>query len=174
MSTLASIGSSIPPSAAGTWRLQPGQALTLRPSQSGVLWVVAGGLWATGDGPHPGPANARGDRVLAAGETVSVRAGERLVVEAVGPAAGAQFAWDPLPPWPARRRSPSALLWRFALLLPATALTAAMWLGAASESGRHRADVAATPRAAPAERVILQAQQREPALRQRPRGKAPA
>lgn len=170
MSPLASIGSSSSRAAAGTWRLRPGQALTLRPSQSGVLWVVAGGLWATGEGPHPGPANARGDRLLAAGDKVSVRAGERLVVEAVGASTSAQFGWDPLPPWPARRRSPSALLWRVALLLPATALTAAMWFGAASESGRHRTDVAAAPRAVPVERVTLQAQQREPAPapRQRP------
>jgi hypothetical protein len=177
MSVLASIGASSSQPRAGTWRLQPGQAVTLRPSQSGVLWVVAGGLWATGDGPHPGPGNARGDRVLAAGETVSLRAGERLVVEAVGPAAAAQFGWDPLPPWAARRHSLSAVLWRLALLVPATALTAAMWLGAASESSRHRADVAQAPRAMPGERVSAQTAQPETAaaqLRQPPRGKAPA
>lgn len=125
----------------GTWRLQPGQALTLRPSQSGVLWVVAGSLWATTDGPHRGAGNDRGDRVLQAGERVAVEAGERIVIEPVG--ADARFGWDPLPPWPARRRSASALLWRAALLLPASALTAAMWLGAAAASSRHRADVAA-------------------------------
>ena len=172
MTSLASIGSSCPHAVAGTWRLQCGQALTLRPSQSGVLWVVAGGLWATGDGPHRGPANGRGDRLLAAGERLSVRAGERLVVEAVGRGASARFGWDPLPPWPARRWSASAVFWRVALLLPATALTAAIWFAAASESGRHRADVAH----APAEQISVQALQGEAAAHQRQLrcGNAPA
>jgi hypothetical protein len=138
----ASASSNFPGSArsAGAWRLLPGQALTLRPSQSGVLWVIAGSLWATNDGPHRGAGNDRGDRVLKAGESVDLRAGERLVLEPVG--ADARFGWDPLPPWPARRRSPSALLWRAAMLVPAFAVTAAMWLGAAAASDGHRVDVA--------------------------------
>jgi hypothetical protein len=144
MSALPSSSSSSGASAAGAWRLLPGQAVTLRPSQSGVLWVVAGSLWATTEGPHLGAGNERGDRFLRAGQTVDVRAGERLVVEPIG--GGARFGWDPLPPWPARRRSPSALLWRAALLVPAAALTATMWLGAAAESGRHRVDVAGAAR----------------------------
>jgi hypothetical protein len=146
MSEFASSSSRRPDVDSGAWRLLPGQALTLRPSQSGVLWVVAGSLWATTDGPHRGAGNDRGDRVFAAGESVSLRAGERLVLEPVG--AAARFAWDPLPPWPARRRSPSALVWRAALLVPAAAVTAAMWLGAAAESDRHRVDVVGAPRPA--------------------------
>lgn len=171
MSSIASIETSLPDRAAGTWRLRPGQAVTLRPAQAGVLRVASGGLWATADGPHRGPANARGDRVLAPGETVTVRPGERLVVEAVGPSAAAHFGWDPLTPWVARRRSLPALLWRLALVLPATALTAALWLGAAAESSRHRSDVASAPR----ERATVPAPPRETIAAPVPRGdRAPA
>jgi hypothetical protein len=147
MSAPSSPASSTPPAAAGRWRLLPGQALTLRPSQSGVLWVIAGSIWATTDGPHRGAGNDRGDRVFRTGETVDLQAGERIVLESVG--AAARFGWDPAPPWPARRRSPSALLWRAALLVPASAVTAAMWFGAAAASSRHRVDLAGAP-AAPA------------------------
>lgn len=79
----------------GTWRLLPGQALTLQPAQAGLLRVASGALWATADGPHAGPANAIGDRLLAAGEAVCLRAGERLVVEPVGAGAPARFDWEP-------------------------------------------------------------------------------
>lgn len=140
MTVSASSPSQESPRNGGAWRLLPGQALTLRPSQSGVLWVIAGSLWATNDGPHRGAGNDRGDRVLTAGESVDLRAGERLVLEPVG--ADARFGWDPAPPWPARRRSASALLWRAAMLVPAFGLTAAMWLGAAATSEGHRIDVA--------------------------------
>jgi hypothetical protein len=157
--------------AAGGWRLLPGQALTLRPSQSGVLWVVAGSLWATTDGPHRGAGNEGGDRVLSAGQQLELSAGERMVVEPIGP--GARFGWDPAPPWPARRRSPSALLWRAALVLPAAAVTAAMWFGAEAESGRHRVDVAGTPRAPvlasqPAGDMTCAARETKPAHRNGP------
>ncbi|HKB52603.1 MAG TPA: DUF2917 domain-containing protein [Ramlibacter sp.] len=120
MSRFASSGWPAGASAAGTWRLLPGQALTLQPRRGGVLRVAAGALWATADGPHGGPSNGRGDRVLEVGETVSLRAGERLVVEPIGGVAPARFAWDPLPPWPARRASVPALLWRVLLLMPAS------------------------------------------------------
>lgn len=102
--------------------------------------VAAGTVWATGDAAPPGPAADGGDRLLRAGETVRVRPGERLVVESIGAGSAARFDWDPVPPWTARRGSVSAVLWRIALVVPASALTLAIRFAAASESSRHRTD----------------------------------
>jgi len=84
-----------PGAGAGTWRLLPGQAVTLQPAAAGVLRVDSGALWATGDGPHAGPPDAIGDRLLGAGQALRLRAGERLVVEPVGRDAPARFDWQP-------------------------------------------------------------------------------
>lgn len=80
---------------AGAWRLSPGQALTLKSAQGGRVRVASGRLWATFDGPHAGPANDRGDHLLAAGELIALRPGERLVVESVSPSASASIEWEP-------------------------------------------------------------------------------
>ena len=37
---------------AGAWKLEPGRALTLHPTEAGELRVAEGRLWATLDGPH--------------------------------------------------------------------------------------------------------------------------
>src|SRR4051812_29012015 len=81
----------------GTWKLAPGRAITLRPSETGVLRVANGQIWATCDGPHQGPMNDLGDRVISTGGQLPVRAGERLVVEVLDGQAPAYFSWDPLP-----------------------------------------------------------------------------
>ena len=78
--------------APGSWRA--GRAITLRPREDGVLRIAHGGVWATFDGPHVGPLNDLGDRVLGAGEQLRVRRGQRLVLEAVDRAAPAYFSWD--------------------------------------------------------------------------------
>ena len=85
----------------GAWLLEPGAAMTLRPGRPGLLRVTGGGLWATFDGPHPGPANDQGDQLLAAGAALEVHAGQRLVIESLYPALPAHFTWDPLPAGPA-------------------------------------------------------------------------
>ena len=82
---------------AGTWVLPPRQALTLQPARDGVLRVARGELWATFDGPHPGPANDRGDRFLRSGDSLELRSGERLVIEPTQAATAARFTWDPRP-----------------------------------------------------------------------------
>ena len=129
----------------GTWTLTPREAVTLRPADDGVLRVACGALWATFDGPHQGPANDRGDRFLQPGESLPVRAGERVVVEPADAAMPAHFTWDPLPPVEAFGWRVPPRLVRLLLAVLASALTAGLWLGLVAESGRHRADVAAAP-----------------------------
>lgn len=140
----------------GAWRLPPGQALTLKSAQGGRVRVARGGLWATFDGPHPGPANDRGDHLLEAGEMIALRPGERLVVESASRSASAYVEWEPggattgVPSGVRLVRSSApgdvlgspakATALRLVLALVAVGLTAGLWLGAAAESGRHRAD----------------------------------
>lgn len=141
---------------AGAWRLSPGQALTLKSARGGRVRVASGGLWATFDGPHAGPANDRGDHLLEAGELIALRPGEQLVVESASRSASAYVEWEPgatataVPPGVrlVRSSAPSDVLGsrvaatalRLVLALAAVGLTAGLWLGAAAESGRHRAD----------------------------------
>jgi Protein of unknown function (DUF2917) len=84
---------------AGSWQLGRGQAVYLRGKEAAVLRINAGRVWATLDGPHSGPANDLGDRVLAAGEQLTVPAGQGVVIEPWGRATpdSAFFSWDPLP-----------------------------------------------------------------------------
>ncbi len=98
---------------AGSWHLGRGQAVHLRGKEAAVLRINAGRVWATLDGPHSGPANDLGDRVLAAGEQLTLPAGQGVVIEPWGRAAhnasatpaaptppephGAFFSWDLLP-----------------------------------------------------------------------------
>ncbi len=118
----ARIGASAP----GTWILGAGQALTLRPRRAGVLRVARGRVWATLDGPHPGPANDRGDLVLGVGEELVLGEGQNAVLEDWDHKADAQFAWDPLPvatPLPAQ---PSR--WQANVAQPTRELTLALGL----------------------------------------------
>ena len=85
------------PALPGTWKLAAGRAITLQPSEAGILRVAHGQMWATFDGPHHGPRNDLGDHVIATGGQLRLRAGQRLVVEAWDGQAPAYFSWDPLP-----------------------------------------------------------------------------
>lgn len=83
---------------AGFWKLAHGRALSLLPHQPGVLRVAQGQAWVTlGTAPH-GAGNELGDYFLHAGEQLSVRPGQHLVLE---PVAGGQpqdavyFDWTP-------------------------------------------------------------------------------
>ena len=83
----------------GTWKLAPGRAITLRPREAGIVRVAHGQIWVTCDGPHSGPPNDLGDRVVAAGDQLRLRPGQRLVLEAWDSQSPAYFTWDPLPHW---------------------------------------------------------------------------
>ena len=78
----------------GTWKLEPGRALTLHPAERGELRVAQGRLWATLDGPHSGPLRGLGDLVLEAGSSLPLRAGQRVVIEPAGKDEAAYFAWE--------------------------------------------------------------------------------
>ena len=82
------------PRPAGTWKLEPGRALTLHPAQPGELRVAEGRLWATLDGPHVGSLRGLGDIVVEAGSALKLRAGQRVVIESAGIADTAYFSWS--------------------------------------------------------------------------------
>ncbi|MEY2954311.1 MAG: hypothetical protein RLZZ401_2398 [Pseudomonadota bacterium] len=90
----------------GSWKLMAGRALTLWPREAAQLCAVHGGLWITLDGQPPGLPHGLGDHFLPAGESFTVPAGRRAVIEPWGVAPGAHtyFSWD----FVAARRSPSA------------------------------------------------------------------
>jgi hypothetical protein len=93
----SSLGETLPLTAGG-WILEPHSALTLQSAEPGVMRVVRGRVWATVDGPHSGPANDLGDRVLQQGEALQVRADQRLVIEPWARSANepVYFSWEPL------------------------------------------------------------------------------
>jgi hypothetical protein len=78
----------------GTWKLEQGRAITLRPREDGFLRIAHGRLWLTFDGPHRGALNDLGDRVLGAGEQIRVRAGTRIVMESCDSRMPVYFSWD--------------------------------------------------------------------------------
>lgn len=141
------------PPVPGSWKLAPGSAMTLLPREPGVLRVAQGQLWATFDGPHGGPPNDLGDHVLAAGEQLRLRSGQRLVLESWNALAAAYFSWDPIaapvrsaPPRLAAVVEPLADL-RLALALGAgaavrlvAALAALAWYAVAGRSRATSAD----------------------------------
>ncbi|MES2785654.1 MAG: DUF2917 domain-containing protein [Pseudomonadota bacterium] len=90
----------------GTWKLAPGRAITLQPREEGTFKVAHGEVWVTRDGPHHGAGNQSGDYFVAAGQTLRVRAGERLVLESSNwtQRAPSYFSWEPLP---VRARQPA-------------------------------------------------------------------
>ena len=81
----------------GTWKLAPGRAITLQPKEDGTFKVAHGQMWATYDGPHGGVRSESGDHIVGAGQTLRLRAGERLVVESWNWQSPSYFSWDPLP-----------------------------------------------------------------------------
>ncbi|MES2632216.1 MAG: DUF2917 domain-containing protein [Pseudomonadota bacterium] len=83
----------------GTWKLSHGRAITLQPREEGTFKVAHGQVWVTWDGPHNGAGNQSGDHFVSTGQTLRVRAGERLVVESSNwtQRSPSYFSWEPLP-----------------------------------------------------------------------------
>lgn len=82
----------------GSWKLEAGRALTLQPTQAGVLRIAQGRMWVTMDLLR-GDVQASGDLFLVPGRGLAVQAGQRIVLEPAGVdrEAAAWFSWDPLP-----------------------------------------------------------------------------
>jgi hypothetical protein len=81
----------------GFWKLAPERAVTLNPTEAGVLRIAQGQVWATLNGPHHGPANDWGDVVLHGGEQLKLMPGQHVVIEPFGDAVNepVYFSWEP-------------------------------------------------------------------------------
>jgi hypothetical protein len=76
------------------WRLDARRAMSLRPQVPSRLHITQGRAWVTLGQAHQGAGNESGDLVLAAGESLAVPAGARLVMEPWQPGAGpVRFDW---------------------------------------------------------------------------------
>jgi hypothetical protein len=110
----------------GCWKLAKGHAVTLRPNQAGVLRIAHGQVWATLDGQT-------GDYFIGAGEELSLKAGQTVVMESFAPAEAvpAYFSWEPVAASEAARvRGPAA--WSQAVVQPLADLRLAAGLAGAA------------------------------------------
>jgi hypothetical protein len=77
------------------WRLDTRRAMSLRPQVPSRLHITQGRAWVTLGQAHRGAGNESGDLVLAAGESLVVPAGARVVMEPWQPGAGpVRFDWS--------------------------------------------------------------------------------
>lgn len=119
------------------WMLAPGRALHFHADQAVQVQVTQGRVWATLDGPHAGTPNDMGDLFLQAGIPLTLRPGQRLLVESwggTGRHATARLVWSSAPqaaPVSAWREAASALAAWFA---EASRLGLMRWLGLARGS----------------------------------------
>ena len=74
----------------GAWQIAPGEAMSLKARTNSVLRVKQGRVWVTPDATLENPSE---DLVLAPGESLTVAAGQRIVMEAWD-GYGATYAWD--------------------------------------------------------------------------------
>jgi hypothetical protein len=83
----------------GCWKLGSGRALTLRPTEAGVLRIAHGQVWLTFDNAHQDDGVRGGDHFMGAGEELRLLPGQVLVMESwhAANASPAYFSWDPLP-----------------------------------------------------------------------------
>jgi hypothetical protein len=82
------------PAAMRGWRLDARRAMTLRPQVPSRLQITQGRAWVTLGLPHQGAGNESGDVMLAAGESLVVPAGARLVMEPWQPASAGPVRFD--------------------------------------------------------------------------------
>jgi hypothetical protein len=74
----------------GAWQLEAGHAMSLRASSASVLRVRQGRVWVTRDATADWGSE---DLVLAPGESLTVAAGQRIVMEPWD-GNGATYSWD--------------------------------------------------------------------------------
>lgn len=82
------------PAALRGWRLDVRRAMTLRPQVPSRLHITEGRAWVTLGMPHEGAGNVSGDVMLAAGESLAVPAGARLVMEPWQPVSAGPVRFD--------------------------------------------------------------------------------
>lgn len=85
------------PSLSGYCLLEAGRAVTLQARQASVLRITHGRVWLTFNPGARDPSARTGDHFLSRGESLSLAAGEALVMEAYGPAdaPSAYYSWEP-------------------------------------------------------------------------------
>jgi len=116
---------------AGFWKLGAGRALTLHATHAGVLRIAHGRVWATFDAASQDIQVRAGDHFLGRGESLTLKAGESLVMESfsAGHAASAYFSWEPVVACAAVRQPAAELAgWRAGVLEPLSDLRAAFGL----------------------------------------------
>jgi hypothetical protein len=79
---------------AGGRALAEGVAISLRPARAGQLRVLSGRAWITLGGPYAGRGNELGDQFVAAGSSLAVAPGARLVMESAPAASGRPLRYD--------------------------------------------------------------------------------
>nr|WP_315246451.1 DUF2917 domain-containing protein [uncultured Albidiferax sp.] len=113
------------------WKLDAGEATTFQPRQPGVFRVTQGAVWATVNGMQHGEPELPGDRLLKAGDSLTLQAGQRLVVEPWNPAARTPvyFSWEPQAEvvWDGRHEAASVgAQWRGGVVQPSRDLAQAL------------------------------------------------
>jgi hypothetical protein len=98
------------------WHLPTGSVMALRPACAGTLRVNKGRAWATFDMLPASPLGDAGDHFVLPGQDLVVRAGQRVVVEALpakcagAPLDGITLLWEPVVLGAAQRaQSPTSL-----------------------------------------------------------------
>ncbi|MGQ2980626.1 MAG: DUF2917 domain-containing protein [Polaromonas sp.] len=131
----------------GCWKLGSGRALTLRPTEAGLLRIAHGQVWLTFNNANQDDGVRGGDHFLGAGEEIKLLPGQVLVMESwhAASASPAYFSWDPLPAStgvvlarPSRHalaQRALSLPWRAGVAQPLRDLRGALGL-AATASGR--------------------------------------
>lgn len=118
-------------SAAGSWTLGAGRALSLHPAASGVLAIACGRAWVTVQGPGAGCPGTGVDHVLRAGDELAIAPGQHVVLEAWSPpgraADAVAFRWDVLAGLPTTRTA--ACDWECGVVQPLRDLLRALGLG---------------------------------------------
>ncbi|MES2979288.1 MAG: DUF2917 domain-containing protein [Pseudomonadota bacterium] len=75
--------------------LQPGAAVSFNAKRAGLLRVASGRVWATVSNAALDARVQGGDHVLGAGQTLSIRAGDKVVAEVIADRSPAWLAWEP-------------------------------------------------------------------------------
>ena len=81
----------------GSFRLAASQAVRMRARQAGRLRVMQGPVWLTFDNAAHDASVQAGDHVLSAGDSVLLRAGQSMVMQAWARQGQAQVQWEAAP-----------------------------------------------------------------------------